>query len=136
MTVFAMSANLADMKASLGPEIRRLRLESGSTLRGLAGRLKVSAAHLSDIEHDRRRPSEALLRALAQELRSVGATFDSFEELVTGIDPETRDWVASTPGVRRLLRRVKESGTDPHDVLRALERVIGQKKSRPVRKTR
>ncbi len=73
---------------------------------------------------------------ISHELRSVGATFESFEELVTGMDPETRDWVASTPGVRKLLRRVKESGTDPQDVLLALERVIGKKKGRAPRKAR
>jgi transcriptional regulator with XRE-family HTH domain len=120
----------------LGQEIRRLRLEAGITLRRLAAKLEVSAAHLSDIEHNRRRPSEKLLRLISRELSAVGATFDALEVLLTGIDPDTRDWVASTPGVRKLLRAVKESGQHPHDVLRALEKVVAPKKKsrkRPAR---
>jgi transcriptional regulator with XRE-family HTH domain len=123
-----MSANIGDMKtSSLGREIRRLRLQAGITLRGLAAKLQVSAAHLSDIEHDRRRPSEELLRKIAHQLRDVGATFASLELLVTGIDPETRDWVASTPGVRKLLRKMRESGDPPHEILRIIEQAIERK---------
>ncbi|MHB8078451.1 MAG: helix-turn-helix domain-containing protein [Candidatus Krumholzibacteriia bacterium] len=102
-------------------EIRRLRLEAGITLRGLAGEVEVSAAHLSDVEHDRRRPSEQLLRRIAQRLQSVGATFAALEGLVTGLDPLTREWAASTPGARALLRTVVASGQNPRDILRALE---------------
>ena len=111
----------------LGQEIRQLRLEAGLTLRGLAATLRISAAHLSDIEHNRRRPSEKLLRMISHELRTVGATFESLEELVTGIDPETREWVASTPGVRKLLRAVRESGREPNEILRSLDGVLGRK---------
>lgn len=118
------------MKAShLGQEIRRLRLRAGSTLRGLAAKLKISAAHLSDIERNLRRPSEKLLKSIAQELRPVGASVEAFSRLVTGVDPETRDWLASTPGVRELLRAVRESGLQPTEVLRVLEKRIIRKKS-------
>ena len=126
----AVSANVRDMKSQLGQEIRRLRLEAGITLRRLAAKLGVSAAHLSDIEHNRRRPSEKLLRLIAKELSVVGATFDALEMFLTGIDPDTRDWIASTPGVRKLLHAVKESGQHPHDVLRALEKVVPPKKKK------
>ena len=111
----------------LGREIRRLRLQSAITLRGLAVLLGISAAHLSDIEHDRRRPSEPLLREIAYELRAVGASFESFHELITGVDPETRDWMATTPGVRNLLLKVRESGKDPQEILPILEKTLGRK---------
>lgn len=109
---------------TLGQEIRRLRMEAGITLRSFAGRLEVSAAHLSDIEHDRRRPSEALLQRIAHELRRYGTTYESLEHLVTGIDAETREWVGSTPGVRKVLRKLRESGRDPLDILRAIEKMV------------
>lgn len=114
------------MKAAthLGPEIRRLRLQAASTLRGLAARVEVSPAHLSDIEHDRRCPSEKLLRRIAHELRGVGATFEALDLLITGIDPKTREWAAATPGARALLRTVLESGQDPRAILKALESTI------------
>jgi transcriptional regulator with XRE-family HTH domain len=113
----------------LGQEIRRLRLKSDTSLRGLAAKLGISAAHLSDIEHNRRRPSEKLLRAIARGLRHSGATFEDLENLVTGVDPDTRDWIASTPGIRRVLRRLQEWDASTDDVLRALEKAIGRKRT-------
>ena len=122
--------------SELGQEIRKLRLQAGVTLRGLAARLQVSPAHLSDLEHNRRRPSEKLLRRIAHELRHVGATFETLEELLTGIDPETRDWAASTPGARALFRELLESGRDPREIRRALEKLIGPRGKKKGRKRR
>lgn len=111
-------------ETTLGQELHRLRRLAGLSLRGLARRLDISAAHLSDIERDRRRPSETLLRRLARELSDDGATFESLELLVTGVDPATRDWVASTPGVRALLRRIVESERSPQEVMLAMEKFL------------
>jgi transcriptional regulator with XRE-family HTH domain len=127
--LFAAIASIAFMAAThLGEEVRRLRLHAGFTLRGLAADLGVSAAHLSDIEHNRRRPSEQLLRKIADKLRKVGATYDSLERLTSGIDTETREWAASTPGARALLRRLLEAEIDPQEIHRALEKLIGPRR--------
>ena len=112
----------------LGEEIRRLRLRAGFTLRGLASDLDVSAAHMSDIEHNRRRPSEKLLRKIADKLRKVGATFESLEQLLSGIDTKTREWAASTPGARALLHRLLEADRDPQEIHRALEKLLGPRR--------
>jgi transcriptional regulator with XRE-family HTH domain len=127
-----VTANIAYMNPPhLGEEIRRLRLRAGFTLRGLAGVLDVSAAHLSDIEHNRRRPSEKLLRKIADKLKKAGATYESLERLISGIDAKTREWAASTPGARALLRRLLEAGHDPQKIHRALEKLLGpQRKKR------
>ena len=122
--------------SQLGQEIRRLRLQAGITLRGLAARLDVSPAHLSDLEHNRRGPSEKLLRKIAHELRHVGATFGSLEELLTGIDPETREWAASTPGARALFRELLESGRDPREIRHALEKLLGPNSKKKGRQAR
>lgn len=111
----------------LGEEIRRLRLQAGYTLRGLAADLDVSAAHMSDIEHNRRRPSEKLLHKITEKLRKTGVTYASLEKLLSGIDAETREWAASTPGTRALLRRLLEADMDPQEIHRALEKVLGRK---------
>jgi transcriptional regulator with XRE-family HTH domain len=108
--------------AHLGQEIRRLRLQAGIPLRGLAASLDISAAHLSDIEHNRRRPSEELLRKIANALSDVGATFEALELLVTGVDSVTREWVASTPGARTLLRKILETGRSPQEIILVLNR--------------
>ena len=116
---------------SLSLEIRLMREQSGYSLRALGSRLGVSAAHLSDIEHDRRRPSEKLLRGIAHELRQTGTTFEALEARLTGIDARTVEWAAITPGARTLFRRVRESGLRPLDLLRALEKIITSLGRRP-----
>jgi len=134
LTSFAMRANLANMTSTpLGYEIRRLRLLAGYTQRGLAADLGISGAHLSDIELGHRSPSEKLLRKVAAKLQKVGATFTSLEGLAGGIDAETREWAASTPGARVLLRKLLESGRDPQEIRRGLDRLI-QPNGRPKRR--
>ena len=119
---------------NLGEEIRRLRLLAGFTLRGLAASVGVSAAHLSDIEHNRRRPSEKLLRKIAEKLKKVGGTYESLDKLISGIDTETREWAATTPGARALLRMLLEAERDPQEIHRALEKLIGpRRKKKPAR---
>lgn len=127
LTLLALPAIIADMSTPyLGEEIRRLRLQAGYTLRGLAADLGVSAAHMSDIEHNRRRPSEKLLRKIADRLRKTGATYESLEKLLSGIDAKTREWASSTPGARTLLRRLLEADVDPQEIHRALEKILGR----------
>jgi transcriptional regulator with XRE-family HTH domain len=109
---------------TLGREIRRLRTSSGTTLRGFARSVGVSAPHLSDIEHDRRRPSKELLRKIVGELQSVGATHAGLDRLDTRFESDLQEWAASTPEVRVLLRKVKESGLTVSDVLKLLERKL------------
>lgn len=106
---------------TLGQEILRLRTRAGFTLRGFAERIKVSAAYQSDIEHDRRRPSDEVLRRMAHELRLVGATYEALDKLNTRLERDLQQWVANTPAVRQMLREVKKSGKDPRDIVRQLQ---------------
>lgn len=105
-------------------------------MRGLARQLGISPAHLSDVEHDNRRPSDALLRNIVRELQHVGATLESLDQLVTGLDPEAREWAAETPGVRKLLRKVRDSGLPLEEVLPVIEKAVARKNGRKIRKAR
>jgi transcriptional regulator with XRE-family HTH domain len=107
---------------TLGREIRRLRTSAGTTLRGLARAVGVSAPHLSDIEHDRRRPSKELLEKIVGELQSAGATHAGLDRLDTRFERDLQEWAAATPEVRLLLRKVKESGLPVGEVIKLLER--------------
>ena len=127
--LFAVPANMRRLSRSLGEELKHLRVRAGITLRGLAATVEASAAHVSDIEHDRRRPSDELLLRIADALQSVGATFELFDRFATGLDIETREWAASTPGVRKLFRVVRLSGHPPLDLLPGFEQVIRRKKA-------
>jgi len=109
---------------TLGREIRRLRTNAGTTLRGLARTVGVSAPHLSDIEHDRRRPSKELLKKIVSELQSAGATHAGLDRLDARFESDLQEWAASTPEVRILLRKVKESGLPIADVIKAVERTV------------
>lgn len=128
-----MCANVASMTkkpATLGSEIRRLRSALGATLRGFAQRIEVSPPHLSDIEHDRRRPSKDVLERIAHELRSVGATYDGLDKLDTRFDADTQEWAAETPEAKTMLRLARESGRPMADVLKQLERVLKKQEER------
>jgi len=109
------------MLGGFGSEIRKLRLQAGLTLRGLARRLEVSAAHLSDIERDHRRPSDTLLERIVSELRDEGAEAPVLLLLLTGLDEVTRHWVTTTPGVRALLHRCIRTGLPPADLIAILD---------------
>ncbi|HEY2955874.1 MAG TPA: helix-turn-helix transcriptional regulator [Candidatus Eisenbacteria bacterium] len=124
---------MARQEVTLGSEIRRLRSLSGSTLRGFAKRIGVSAPHLSDIEHDRRRPSKELLKKIAHELRSVGATYEALDKLDPRPEKDVREWAAETPEARTMLRMARdatESGRPMADVLKKLERALKQRRGR------
>jgi len=109
------------MDRTLGQEIRRLRTEAGFTLRKFAEMLRISAAYLSDIEHDRRRPPDPQLRKIADTLHAVGATFDELVRMDTRLDPDVRAWANATPGVRDMLRKVRDVGKDPREIVTQLE---------------
>jgi len=113
---------------TLGQEIQRLRLEAGITLRRFAELIGVSAAYVSDIEHDRRRPSADVLRRIADELKQVGATYIGLDKLNSRLDPDLQKWVSLTPAVRQMLREVKNSGSDPLDIIRHLQDNASKKK--------
>lgn len=125
-----MSANMPNMapsrttrttRTTLGREIRRLRGLSGTSLRGFAQAIGVSAPHLSDIERDRRRPSKELLKAIARGLSSAGATHAGLDRLDARFENDLQEWASETPEVRILLRKIKESGRPISEVLKRLE---------------
>ena len=111
------------MNKGFGQEIRRLRLALGLSLRELSTRLGVSAAHLSDIERGFRRPSDALLERIVFELRNVGSNVTELMLMMTGLDEITRQWTATTPGVRALLRRCMATGQSPAELIRSLDQL-------------
>lgn len=106
--------------ATLGSEIQRLRTEAGFTLRGFALKVEISAAFLSDIERERRRPSEEVLRRIAKQL--PGINYEELDALNTTLEQDLQRMVAESPEARQLLRSVFESKRDPREVLRELQK--------------
>ncbi len=114
------------MPLGFGLEIRRLRQDAGLSLRGLALRLGISPAHLSDIERGLRRPSDGLLERIVRELNDAGAEAPVLLSMLTGLDDVTRQWAASTPGVRALLHRCIRSGLSPNELIRIIDQACPQ----------
>lgn len=107
---------------SLGDAIRRLRLEAGFTLRGFAELVGISAAYQSDIERNRRVPTDDILRTSAKILsRKVPVTYESLRNLSARIEADLQQLVQRTPEVNQLLREVKQSGRPASEVIRELQ---------------
>ena len=109
------------MRETLGAAIRRLRTEAGYTLRGFAHHIGISAAHQSDIEYGRRLPGDEVLRATAQALTKVGATYDALRTLDPRLDRDLQEWMQRSPEVGRMLRQMKDSGRSPEEILKKLQ---------------
>ena len=108
------------MANELGAEIRRLRLKAGIGLRVFATKLGVSAPHQSDIELGRRMPSEKVLRATANLLKSQGTSYEALKRLDARLDPDIEAWAQTTPEVGEMLREVRNSRRPPREVLEQL----------------
>ncbi len=123
IAVFAMLAYIAVVNTeTLGQAIKRLRTEAGYTLRGFAEMVGISAAYLSDIEHDRRNPTEENLRKIAAKLsQRVAVTYEELRALSARLETDLQQLVQQTPEVGQLLREVKETGRPVRDVLRELQ---------------
>jgi transcriptional regulator with XRE-family HTH domain len=80
-------------KDSLGLRIYQLRETKQITLRALARAADISAPYLSDIEHDRRKPNDEVLKRIAKalnhsvhELTSLILSKDLIKQV--SVDPE------------------------------------------------
>lgn len=67
------------MMKTLGERIRELREEQDLSLRELAGKVGVSAAFMSDVELNRRYPSDKHLRAIARHLKAALADLKEYD---------------------------------------------------------
>jgi len=68
---------------SLGPEIRRLRLTAGLTLKELSTLTEIREPYLAAIEDGREEPSAPALERIARHLEAVGGSFEALAGLLT-----------------------------------------------------
>lgn len=101
---------------TLGQVIRDARVAGGTSLREFSRNLGITPSYQSDIENDRRIPSEDVLKKMADALRL------DFEELMAlggrfGDDAER--YLRRHPTAGALFRKLSESNA-PEDVLRRM----------------
>jgi transcriptional regulator with XRE-family HTH domain len=107
---------------SLGQTIRQLRLAADYKLREFATLVGLSAAYLSDIEHDRRNPTEDVLRNIAAVLaKRVEVTYETLRSLSARLETDLQRMVQQNPEVGQLLREVKQTGRPAREVIRELQ---------------
>ena len=102
---------------NLGERLRDLREQRGYSLRKFARTLAISAAHLVDLEKDRRSPSPELLQRIADELDVPMSLFDQFSFT---LPKAVRDWLGENPVLERALHLVARLG-NPQEALSTLE---------------
>lgn len=115
-------ANMAN--TTLGDEIRRARVLAGHGLRELARSLDITPSYLSDIENDRRVPSEEVLQNLASALR---LDFDRLMGLAGRFGDEAERLLKRSPETGLLFRRLS-SEPEPEKLVREFIEQLDQKR--------
>ena len=113
---------------SLGEQIRQARVAKGLGLRELARLIDKAPSYVSDIEYDRRVPSEAVLHSLCD---ALDLDFDKMQMLTGRLGEEADRFLRRQPAAGLLLRRVQErgfNGEDLHRVIEQVERIAEEKK--------
>jgi transcriptional regulator with XRE-family HTH domain len=118
---------MADIDGSLGEVVRSARVGVGSSLRDLAKKLEIAPSYLSDIENDRRVPSEDVLARLAAEL---DLKVDDLMARAGRFGHETERYVKQHPTAGVLFRRISSKRLPDADLKKLLTAVdkMGTKK--------
>ncbi|MDR3565537.1 MAG: helix-turn-helix transcriptional regulator [Negativicutes bacterium] len=100
-----------------GEYVAKRRLDLGITLRGMADRLEITAAYLSDIEKGRRNPPDkTLLEKMTVELMITGDAknllFDLAGEGRKEVSADLPDYIMTSDVVRAALRTAKGVATE------------------------
>ena len=102
---------------SVGDIINEARVRKRFGLRALARELSIAPSYLSDIENDRRVPSEAVLRDMA---RVLELDFDQLMQEAGRLGEGTEQYLRENQLAGRLFRRIARSQLDQE----ALEKLI------------
>ena|SRR5438445_375169 len=105
---------------TLGDRIRRRRIELSLGLRALAADLGVRPSYVSDIENDRRVPSEDVLKAIGTRLE---LDYDELMALAGRFGEETDRYLRRTPAAGALFRRLSERGYSDDQVRKILRQI-------------
>jgi transcriptional regulator with XRE-family HTH domain len=115
---------------SLGEVVRRKRIEVNISLRDLAKKLELAPSYLSDIENNRRVPSEDVLQRLAAEL---GLKVDDLMARAGRFGDDAERYIKQHPAAGVLFRRISDKRLQDGDLKKLLSSVekMGAKKGKP-----
>ncbi|GAB3408195.1 hypothetical protein GCM10027515_25110 [Schumannella luteola] len=116
------------LRHAVGAALRRIRLDSGRTLREVAHDAAISMPYLSEIERGRKEPSSEVLAGLCRALgltildllREAGVEAGAQAPVVDLAERrEARISVLRAPGAPSSIRHGGDAGSTSHDVLLA-----------------
>lgn len=112
---------------SLGEYLRESRVAKDLGLREVARKLDLAPSYLSDIENDRRVPSEDVLKELAKVL---GLEFDHLMALAGRFGDRAERYLKRNPAAGVLFRKISEANLENTDLQRLLKQAeaLGKKR--------
>jgi transcriptional regulator with XRE-family HTH domain len=116
---------------TLGDEIREARVRAGKRLRPFAEELELAPSYLSDIENDRRVPSEEVMKRIASKLR---LDFDHLMALAGRFGEEAERYIKKNPAAGVLFRRISQSNLREEQLKKLLEMTEELKGSRELKR--
>ena len=105
---------------SLGDMINQARVRKQLGLRALARQLEIVPSYLSDIENDRRTPSESVLRSISEHL---DLDFDILMQQAGRLGESAEDYLRQQELAGQLFRRVAETNLDREGLKKLLDRL-------------
>ncbi len=114
-------------QTSFGETLREARVKKGVSLRSVAAELDITPSYLSDIENDRRIPSEDVLQQLATLL---DLDFDDLMARAGRFGEEAERYLKHQPTAVKLFRRISESNLDEEQLKELLRAVDGANKEK------
>jgi transcriptional regulator with XRE-family HTH domain len=105
---------------TLGDILREGRLVKKLGLRELARELDITPSYLSDIENDRRVPSEDVLRKLAA---GLGLDVNHLLALAGRFGDDAERYMKRNPSVGVLFRRISENKLEEDDIQKLVDQV-------------
>jgi len=109
---------MANTNTTLGEVIRKARVAAGTSLREFARTLEITPSYQSDIENDRRVPSEEVLKKIADLL---SLKYEELMALAGRFGEEAERYLRRHPTAGALFRKLSETNA-PEDVLRKMLR--------------
>jgi transcriptional regulator with XRE-family HTH domain len=107
---------------TIGDVIRDARMKLDLSLRDVTGKLDITPSYLSDIENNRRVPSEEVLRKLADLLK---LDYDDLMARAGRFGAEAIRYMQRTPAAGVLLRRLAQANA-PRETVEKLIKVAAR----------
>lgn len=109
---------MANSEKTLGGVIRDARVAAGISLRAFASGVSITPSYESDIENDRRIPSEDVLKKIAA---SLSLDYEELMALGGRFGENAERYLRRHPTAGALFRKLSETNA-PEDVLRKMLR--------------